>query len=71
MQHEGYMVFVRPLSAEDGGGYVAAVPDLPGCMADGETAEAALIAARDAIDAWMEAAKATGRPIQKPGRGVA
>jgi len=58
------------LSEDDGGGYVATVPDLPGCTADGETAEAALIAARDAIDAWMEAAKAEGRSITKPGSGV-
>lgn len=31
-----YRIVVQPLPAEDGGGYLAYVPDLPGCMADGE-----------------------------------
>ena len=31
-----YTVVVEPMTAEDGGGFVATVPDLPGCMSDGE-----------------------------------
>ena len=36
-----YAVMIAPLSAEDGGGFLATVPDLPGCMSDGETPEEA------------------------------
>ena len=32
-----YNVEVERLSEADGGGFVAIVPDLPGCMSDGET----------------------------------
>jgi antitoxin HicB len=32
------------------------VPDLPGCMSDGETPEEALKNAQDAISSWIEAA---------------
>lgn len=32
-----YPIVIEPLSQEDGGGYVATVPDLPGCMSGGET----------------------------------
>jgi predicted RNase H-like HicB family nuclease len=37
-----YPVIIEPLPEDEGGGFVALVPDLPGCMSDGETAEAAL-----------------------------
>ncbi|WP_347338750.1 type II toxin-antitoxin system HicB family antitoxin [Bradyrhizobium nanningense] len=32
-----YKIIIEPLSEEDGGGFVATVPDLPGCMSDGAT----------------------------------
>ena len=49
-----YSVLVSPLSSEDGGGFLATVPDLPGCMSDGETPEQALSNVGDAIEGWME-----------------
>lgn len=61
-----YAVIIEPLAAEDGGGFVATVPDLPGCMSDGETPEAALSNVRDAINAWIEEARALGRPVPAP-----
>lgn len=61
-----YPVIVQPLSREDGGGYAAIVPDLPGCMSDGETPEEAIINVRDAIVAWMEAAADVGHAIPPP-----
>lgn len=61
-----YPVIVQPLSEEDGGGYAAIVPDLPGCMSDGETPEEAIINVRDAIIAWMEAAEDVGHPVPPP-----
>jgi antitoxin HicB len=32
-----YPILLRKLSPAEGGGYLAEFPDLPGCMADGET----------------------------------
>ena len=61
-----YPVTIEPLPAEDGGGFVATAPDLPGCMSDGETPEEALANVRDAIAAWIEEARVLGRPVPKP-----
>lgn len=61
-----YQVVVAPLSLEDGGGFVATVPDLPGCMSDGETPREALDNAYDAISAWIEAAHDLGRDVPAP-----
>lgn len=44
--------------------YIAEVPELPGCMADGETYEEAV---RNAvISEWIETAKSLGRDIPEP-----
>lgn len=63
-----YAVFVRKLLNEEGGGYFADVPDLPGCMSDGETPAEALENVEDAIGSWIEAAREDGRPIPEPSR---
>ena len=63
-----YPVIIEPLLAHEGGGFVALVPDLPGCMSDGDTAEAALASVQDAVAAWIEEAKSLGRPIPPPSR---
>ena len=46
--------------------YVAEVPDLPGCAADGDTYAHALAAAEEAIAVWIQAARELGRPIPAP-----
>lgn len=61
-----YPVVLRPLSTDDGGGWVAIVPDLPGCMSDGDTAFQALQNVEDAIEEWKDAASQMGRPIPHP-----
>jgi antitoxin HicB len=66
-----YPVLVEPLGAEDGGGFLATVPDLPGCMSDGESPEEALTNVQDAIQAWLEAARDLGHEIPKPSRRAA
>ncbi|WOJ90459.1 type II toxin-antitoxin system HicB family antitoxin [Methylocapsa polymorpha] len=53
-----YSVTIEPLSEADGGGFVAFVPDLPGCMSDGETPEEALANVKGAIETWIDAADA-------------
>lgn len=65
-----YPVVIAPLSEMDGGGFSALVPDLPGCVSDGETPEEAITNVQDAIAAWMEAAKDMGRPIPAPSRNL-
>lgn len=40
---EAYAHVIEPLSDEDGGGYLITFPDLPGCMADGETLEETML----------------------------
>ncbi|BCW87002.1 hypothetical protein sos41_01280 [Alphaproteobacteria bacterium SO-S41] len=66
-----YPVVVEPLSAADGGGFAAVVPDLPGCMSDGATPEEALANVQDAIRIWLETARETGRTIPGPSRHLA
>lgn len=46
--------------------YVAEVPELPGCMAHGNTYESALANAKQAIQLWIETAKEFGDPIPPP-----
>lgn len=46
--------------------FVVEVPELPGCMADGETYEEAVANARQVIDEWLDTARELGRPIPQP-----
>lgn len=46
--------------------YIVSIPDLPGCMADGETPSAAYENAKIVMREWIETARATGRPIPEP-----
>ncbi|MFY8032019.1 MAG: type II toxin-antitoxin system HicB family antitoxin, partial [Devosia sp.] len=55
-----YPVIVSPLTDEDGGGFIATVPDLPGCMSDGETPTEALENVQDAIEEWLDLARKLG-----------
>jgi predicted RNase H-like HicB family nuclease len=63
-----YSVIIEPLSDRDGGGFIAVVPGLPGCMSDGETPEEALTSVGDAISEWIDAAQAMGRSVPPPSR---
>jgi len=60
-----YTVMIEPA---EGGGFIALVPDLPGCMGDGETAEEALHDVESAIGEWIDEATRLGRPIPQPTR---
>lgn len=61
-----YPVVIEPLPAAEGGGFVATVPDLPGCLSDGETPEEALANVQDAVVAWIEEAREIGRAVPVP-----
>ena len=43
--------------------FIAEVPELPGCMAHGDSREEALWNAENAISLWIEVAERRGRPI--------
>lgn len=61
-----YAITLRPLAPDEGGGWLAEVPDLPGCMSDGEDPREALDNVMDAIASWLAAAKEDGRRIPQP-----
>ena len=48
--------------------YIAEVPELPGCAADGITYQAALAQAEIVIGEWIDTAKEVGRQIPEPRR---
>ena len=55
--------------SEEDNTYIAEVPELPGCMADGETYSEALRNAEVIIGEWMETAISLGRSIPTPKKG--
>jgi len=46
--------------------YIAEVPELPGCMADGKTYDEVLENVTQVIKEWLETAEEQGREIPKP-----
>jgi len=52
--------------SEEDDAFVAEVPELPGCMADGKTRQEALLNAEQIIKEWIDTANELGRPIPQP-----
>jgi len=52
--------------SEEDQAFIAEVPELPGCMADGKSYQEALSNAETVIREWIETAKDLGRSIPKP-----
>jgi len=46
--------------------FIAEVPELPGCMADGQTYQEALANAETVVREWIETARELGRSIPRP-----
>lgn len=67
MKESFYPIVVSELPEEDGGGFVAHVLDLYGCIGDGETPEAAIADAMSAAESWIAEMKRLGRDIPEPG----
>ena len=61
-----YKIEFTPLTKEDGGGYLAAIPLLKGCQSDGPTPDEAIKNLREAQRAWFESALKHGDPIPLP-----
>jgi predicted RNase H-like HicB family nuclease len=56
--------------SDDDGCFVAEVPELPGCMADGGTYQEAAAKAEEAIAEWIATASELGRVVPVPRRRV-
>jgi predicted RNase H-like HicB family nuclease len=59
-----YEIVIYWSQADDA--FIAEVPELPGCMADGPTYREALASAEEVIGIWIETATELGRPIPVP-----
>jgi antitoxin HicB len=62
-----YAIVIVPLSEDDGGGFKGLVPDLRGCISDGETPAEALANTESAIEEWIDAANSRGMTVPAPG----
>ena len=52
--------------SQDDQAFIAEVPELSGCAADGSTYQQALANVEVVIQEWLETAKELGRPIPEP-----
>ena len=52
--------------SDDDGAFIAEVPELPGCVADGSSRQEALANAEVVISEWLETAHELGRPVPEP-----
>jgi antitoxin HicB len=62
---------IKPLSEDDGGGYLIEFPDFPGCIADGETPEQAMKEGRDALLSYTRTLEELGRRVPESGAAFA
>jgi antitoxin HicB len=62
-----YRFTVRPMTADEGTGYLIEFPDVPLCMSDGATVEEAIANGRDALKCCLLTMREFGNPIPKPG----
>lgn len=58
--------YVRRLMPDPSGGFTATIHELPGCIAEGDTAEQALEQLESVAHSWMASATANGYPITPP-----
>ncbi len=70
MKMDDYVIIILPLSEDDGGGFVGLVPDLQGCMSDGETREEALANTQQAMAEWIEHQRGRGLDLPRPGIAI-
>lgn len=52
--------------SEEDSVFIADVPELPGCMAHGDTQDEALRNVNDAIGLWTDTGREFGNPVPKP-----
>ena len=64
-----YPFEVRPLSSEEGGGYLISFPDFAECLSDGATVDEAIENGRDALKATIAALRAKKLSVPAPNSG--
>lgn len=64
-----YPFEMRPLSPEDGGGFLISFPDFSECISDGETPEKAIRNGLDALEETIAALESLNMPVPEPGSG--
>ncbi|MEZ4707048.1 MAG: toxin-antitoxin system HicB family antitoxin [Caldilineaceae bacterium] len=62
-----YPFEIRPLTEEEGGGYLITFPDFSDCISDGESVEEAIENGLDALRETIDALESLGLPIPQPG----
>ncbi|HYG88223.1 MAG TPA: type II toxin-antitoxin system HicB family antitoxin [Azospirillum sp.] len=68
MDPRAYPVIVRPSAPEDGVGFVAEIPDLPGCTSTGQSPAEAIENVQGAIISWIEEARRLDQPVPPPSK---
>ena len=64
-----YPFEIRPLTEEEGGGYLISFPDFSECISDGETPEEAIQNGFDALRETIFALESMNLPVPEPGSG--
>lgn len=57
---------VQIVWSEDDAAYLAQIPELPGCMADGKTPEEAIKTVYEVAEEWIKSAQEMSRPVPSP-----
>ena len=66
---DDYPFEIRPLTEEEGGGFLVSYPDFNVCISDGETIDEAIANGRDALRETIAALEAGGHPVPAPNSG--
>ena len=64
-----YPFEIKPLSTDDGGGFLISYPDFAECISDGETVAEAIDNGADALRVTIAALKTSKLPVPQPGSG--
>lgn len=67
MQTLDYPFEMRPLTEEEGGGWLVTYPDFPGCIGDGESIEEAIADGKSALESIIAVYQEDGRHLPEPG----
>lgn len=59
----GHCAIITLLQGKDGGGWLAEIPELPGCMSGGATPDGAFRSILEAKQVWMQDCSRLGRTI--------
>lgn len=65
-----YPYEIRPLTQDEGGGFLISYPDFSVCISDGETVEEAIANGRDALIATITALQLENLPVPAPHSGI-